>query len=183
MASGDWTPSYCKSRLPANTTAAADAMWKNKFDEAEGFAKDVPAFYAEDSFCGKDKVKAGAGDDWFCAFAKWYFTVSDQCGKDTDCSKGRIEPACESLAAMHAAVCTLTAAESKTKVDKARTDKNCVDKKDGGGEFSPPSDAAATTAAPATTPAPAAASGSSPMWALALAACLFAGVPAVSRSV
>jgi len=57
------------------------------------------------------------------------------------------------------------------------SDNNCGSFKCGGS-------AAPTTApAPATTPAPAAASGSSPMWALALAACLFAGVPAVSRSV
>ena len=187
MASGDWTPSYCKTTVGGgnatrSTTAGADVMWKTQFDSIKEDFKDVPAAYAADTFCGKDKVKTGAGEDWLCAYAKFAATVSNQCGKDTDCSKGGIGPACESYTAMMSAVCSLTADEIKTKVDKSRTDGNCADKKDGGGEFSPPS-ADTTAAVVVTTPAPAAASGSSPMWALALAACLFAGVPAVSRSV
>ena len=108
MASGDWTPSYCKATVGSGntTTAGADAVWTGQFDGVKAIFNDVPAAYATDAFCGKDKVKAGAGEDWLCAYAKFTLTVSNQCGKDTDCSKGGIKPACESYTAMHAGVST-----------------------------------------------------------------------------
>ena len=128
MAYDGWTLSHCKTALaPSNTTAAADLVWTTSLDVLKESFKDLPATYATDDFCGKDKLQnpGEPGGDWFCAYAKFTLTVSNQCGKDTDCSKGGIKPACESIAAMHTMVCTLTADESKTKVDKARTDGNC----------------------------------------------------------
>ena len=74
---------------------------------------------------------------------------------------------------MMTAVCNLTTDEIKTQVDKELIDGRCKNQTDGGIAFSP-------LVTPEATPAPtlSAASGSSPMWALALAACLFSVVPA-----
>jgi hypothetical protein len=187
MVSGDFTPSFCKVKATGQnatitTTAQADAMFKTY--PYKGFTNsmtddakiDLKRFY-ETLFCGQDKVKAEPANDWRCGFFK-YVVTSRQCAKATTCPISP-SPACESFNAMMTAVCTLTADEVKAEVAKAKTDGSCKDKADGGIEFK----AEAAAAAPTTTPKPAAASGSSPMWALALAACLFAGVPAVSRSV
>jgi hypothetical protein len=121
---------------------------------------------------GEYQVKSGVDTAWACAFLYTKVYGKFDCKKDWDCSARDPMPACESISAMMTAVCKLTADEIKTKVDKRKTDGYCKNKADGGMEF------AATT--PKTTPAPTlgATSGSSPMWVLALAACLFSAVPA-----
>jgi len=180
MASGDFTPSYCKVQAAGQnatitTAAAADLMFKGFKDSMDEQAKDSKKYY--ETLCGTGKVKADAAIDWHCGVFK--FTVTSyMCNKDTTCPLATPLPACETWTTLMTAVCDLTAAEIKGAIASAKTNSGCKDKADGGIEFT-----AEGAAAPATTPAPAAASGSSPMWALALAACLFAGVPAVSRSV
>jgi len=98
------------------------------------------------------------------------------CNKDWDCSSRYKlpQPACESVSAMMTAVCNLTPDEIKTLVEHTHFQGWCKNKTNGGIEFSP-------LVTPEATPAPtlSAASGSSPMWALALAAFLFSAVPAV----
>ena len=186
ITTSSWTPSMCKSTFaPANATAAlVDATWTQTKTAVDTTVDDPAAFYK--IFCGDGKVKAGADNAWVCAYAAMQAAqITFGCNKDTDCKK-TIIPACESWTAMATGVCTLTADEITAAVAAAKKqgeDGGCINKADGGLEFAPPAAAAATTAPPATTPKPAAASGSSPMWALALAACLVAGAPAVSRSV
>jgi len=180
ITTSSWTPSMCKSKFaPANATAAlVDSTWTPTKTAVDKTVDDPAAFYK--TGCGDGKVKAGADNAWVCAYSAMQAAqITFGCNKDTDCTKTLL-PACESMTAMLTGVCTLTADEIKTAVDKAKTDGGCKNKADGGLEFAPP---AAATTAPSTTPTPAAASGSSPMWALALAACLVAGAPAVSRSV
>ena len=98
------------------------------------------------------------------------------CKKDWDCSEfGKLpKPACESVSAMMTAVCNLTPDEIKTLVEQTYFLGWYKNKTNGAIEFSP-------LVTPEATPAPtlSAASGSSPMWALALAAFLFSAVPAV----
>jgi hypothetical protein len=160
-----------------NLFVAALSEFKDSTYDAAGAA----LWYGSYCSSGTDSeilVKNGVDTAWACA--EFYQKVYGKfgCKKDWVCSVSRERPmpACESISAMMTAVCKLTADEIKTKVDKRKTDGYCKNKADGGMEF-----AAAAATSPKTTPAPAisATSGSSPMWALALAACLFSAMPAV----
>ncbi len=116
-------------------------------------------------------VKDGVDNAWACEYAYTLVGGVYYCNKDWNCDEADVLE-CDSFSAMMAAVCTLTADEIKKEVDSARTNNGCAND---GEKFSPPP--AATTVI-VTTPAPSAASGSSPMWVLALAACLFSALPA-----
>ena len=137
------------------------------------------------SYCGdKDgevlvkTYQNGVDDDeakaWACA--EFYQKVYGKfdCKTDWVCATRDPMPACESVSAMMTAVCNLTPDEIKTLVEHTHFQGWCKNKTNGGIEFSP-------LVTPEATPAPtlSAASGSSPMWALALAACLFSAMPAV----
>ena len=121
-------------------------------------------------------VKDGVDNAWACGHAYALLYGEFDCKEDWDCSRWDKlpKPACESISAMMTAVCNITADQIQTNVDEQRRQGKCKNKTDGGVEFSP-------LITPEATPAPtlSAASGSSPMWALALVACLFSAVPTV----
>jgi hypothetical protein len=189
-----FTPSACKDNTTAPSTAAGGSKVDDDFVAALGEFKQYTydaagATLWYGSYCGdKDgevlvkTYQNGVDDDeakaWACA--EFYQKVYGKfdCKTDWVCATRDPMPACESVSAMMTAVCKLTADEIKTKVDKRRTDGYCKNKADGGMEWAAP--AAATTSSKTTPDAAiSAASGSSPMWALALAACLFSAMPAV----
>lgn len=180
-----FTPSMCKGEATVppwyNTSTAAkvDDLFVTALTEYKDYDDaTVGVWYG--SYCGdKDGevlVKAGVDTAWACA--EFYQKVYGKfdCKKDWVCSARDPRPACESISAMMTAVCKLTADEIKTKVDARRAGGYCKNKADGGMEFAA---AAATSPKTTTAPTPSATSGSSPMWALALAACLFSAMPAV----
>ena len=159
-----------------STAAKVDDLFVAALAEHKDNVAAAAVWYG--SYCGADAggeylVKVGVDTAWACA--QFYQVVYGKfdCKKDWVCSARDPRPACESISAMMTAVCKLTADEIKTKVDANKAGGYCKNKADGGMEF------AATS--PKTTPAPtpSATSSSSPMWALALAACLFSAMPAV----
>jgi hypothetical protein len=178
ITTSSWTLSQCKSTYaPLNATAAlVETVWTSVKSSVDKMVGDPSTFYKD--ACGDGKAKVDADKAWLCVLAAVQGAqMMFGCNKDTNCTKNP-DLACESYSAMMTAVCNLTADEVKAKVDDTKTASNCKNKADGGLDFAPP--AAAATTSPSTTPNPAASSGSSPMWALALAACLVAGAPAVS---
>ena len=188
MVTGSWTPSMCRTEFPVaqnmTTPAMVNTVWKDTIANDEQNLAAVGVWYG--SYCGDKggevQVKGDSGTSWACGYYK-AMRMRDKsfgCDKDTVCSADAKIESCESVSAMMTAVCTLTADEITAKVAERKTGGYC---KDGGLEVSSAA-AAVTTAAPGSTPTPkpAAASESSPMWALALAACVFSAVPAVHRN-
>ena len=131
MESGSFTPSMCKKEaggLNNSTTASVDAQFPAYIKTMKDTIAD-PKKYVE-NFCCAGKVAADADivKAWACEFMYMQVRNVYYCNKDWKCGANPEEDvaACDSLSAMMTAVCTLTADEIKTEVDKARDSGGCM---------------------------------------------------------